>query len=485
MDMAGAAIYSYCFNVHEAAMIGNSPIMKFAFTCNRSLSVMPEVCNRASSALLDSPVKPENDKCGKQRHHYSESVIKLEAGFTIVELMITMVIFVLVLLAASGIFTTLLAQFKQQSKIMETNTEGIIGLEILRRDIEHAGYGLLWAYPAGFTCSGCGEAASAPASNYNDFPNQVPRAVICDNAGSISGIVNGSDYLVIKAVNVATNSTCQKWTNISAASVMPFSNTPPGNPRIWDTANDAFTNGEYAIVLSMNSNSVRQLVTNSSTFSIPYSFSNITSAPWPPTGSSENLVYGVDPNTSLRMPFNRADYFVSTSVNPSSRCAPNTWVLEKAVVSQGIGINGGVLQYLPLLDCVANMQVVYGLAMTSPYTQLATYANGGTGSDQITVVSSEGASAATVLATVNDPALLRQSLKEVRVYILAHEGQQDSTFTYSGPNPVPVGETLNGTFLGSYYPGTGTLSGNLLNYRWRVYTLVVKLNNLYVLPPSQ
>ena len=55
---------------------------------------------------------------------------KPEAGFTMVELMVTMVVFVLAISAASQIFTKLLTQFKQQSKVAETNIEGIVGLDL-------------------------------------------------------------------------------------------------------------------------------------------------------------------------------------------------------------------------------------------------------------------------------------------------------------------------------------------------------------------
>ena len=73
-----------------------------------------------------------------------DSSQRSEAGFTMVELMVTMVVFVLAIAAASQIFTKLLTQFKQQSKIAETNIEGIVGLDLLRQDIEHAGLGLPW-----------------------------------------------------------------------------------------------------------------------------------------------------------------------------------------------------------------------------------------------------------------------------------------------------------------------------------------------------
>ena len=71
-------------------------------------------------------------------------MVKRQEGFSLIELMITMVVFLLAIAAASNVFTGLLTQFKQQSKIAETNIEGAVGLEILRRDLESAGYGVPW-----------------------------------------------------------------------------------------------------------------------------------------------------------------------------------------------------------------------------------------------------------------------------------------------------------------------------------------------------
>ena len=69
------------------------------------------------------------------------------------------------------------------------------------------------------------------------------------------------------------------------------------------------------------------------------------------------MMYGVDQDTNLRMPFNRADYFISNT-NAPSRCAPNTGVLEKVVVNQS---DGRLTNFLPLVDCVADMQVIFRL----------------------------------------------------------------------------------------------------------------------------
>jgi hypothetical protein len=212
-----------------------------------------------------------------------------------------------------------------------------------------------------------------------------------------------------------------------------------------------------------------QLITNGSAFSTQYN--NVTTAPWPPTEQLENrIIYAVDPNTPLRMPFNRADYFISTA-NVPTRCAPNTGVLEKVVVNQS---DGGLTVFTPLLDCVADMQVGFGLDMDSN-NQIGTYAN----ADGTSVGSTEGATVGTVQATLNDnpPGVLRQRLREVRVYVLAHEGQADPSFTYT-TNTIRIGEP-DTTKTGGINPGRDyNLSADMLRYRWKVYTLVITLNNL-------
>ncbi|WP_369412257.1 PilW family protein [Geotalea toluenoxydans] len=60
-----------------------------------------------------------------------------------------------------------------------------------------------------------------------------------------------------------------------------------------------------------------------------------------------------------------ADYYIARPAPPASMpstCADNTGILYKSTVIQGTGANAGKLATgMPLLDCVADMQVVYGL----------------------------------------------------------------------------------------------------------------------------
>ena len=64
--------------------------------------------------------------------------------------MIAMAIVMLVLYAAINFFIVSVRQYKVQTKITETNVEGILGLELFRQDLESLGFGLPWNMDLGF-----------------------------------------------------------------------------------------------------------------------------------------------------------------------------------------------------------------------------------------------------------------------------------------------------------------------------------------------
>lgn len=404
-------------------------------------------------------------------HNYNDQekiMMKREEGFTLVELLITMVIFVLFMIAASTVFTGMLTQFKQQSKLAETNIEGIVGLEIMRQDIEGAGYGLPWNVEIDHDednndweqLSSYNETVSNPFG-LNDAPSNAPRAIISQNNATFStpnNIFSGSDYLAIKSVTVARNSASAKWTTLSYFS--PY-------VRTWTTAHESTPVSENLQptdrVIVLNPGGItnpRELIDNSTVFSI--TFSGVTSSSWRPDDDTKTyLVYGVDPDYALRMPFNRADYFIrkydssGNNIAPS-RCAPNTGVLEKAVVKQ----SDGSFTYLPLLECVADMQVIYGLDQNSD--------------GEFDPDSGDGYSEDISASTAQT---IREQVKQVRVYILAHEGQKDTTFTYPTPTVSLGGDVAGG--LGSTFNLASVIGDpEYKHYRWKLYTIVVTPNNL-------
>ncbi|MEJ2684537.1 MAG: prepilin-type N-terminal cleavage/methylation domain-containing protein [Candidatus Sulfobium sp.] len=389
-----------------------------------------------------------------------------DSGFTLVELMITMVIFVLVIAGASQVFTGLLTQFKQQGRISETNIGSAAGLEIMRHDIGQAGYGLPWDLADGTNVATYQEAANDGVTAWddtglNDASNPPAAVRSLNNVPDAYDALNTSDVLAIKAANVATNDECQKWTYVS------FTGTVPNFLKVWNSAGDDPAGTDQVIVLDPAANGAdRNILKNTgggnfyATLDNSFSFSpgaTALSSFDPDGGSGDSLqyvIYDIAPAgaTPIRMPFNRADYYIRRP-GPASmpvRCAPDTGILYKAVVNQSDGLH---TEY-PILDCVADMEVVYGQAGPAYTDDTHTW-------------------------SATD---LRNKLKEVRVYILAQEGQKDPNFKYtvSQDDKDMCGNSPTKIYVGEKSVGSGKcfdISTNV-NYRWKKYILVVTPDNL-------
>ncbi len=371
------------------------------------------------------------------------------AGFSIIELLVVMAILGFVLAATTDTFVNLLRSFKQQSKLAETNIEGIIGLELFRRDVENAGFGLAWVMP---TTVSYNEAAASPASTFNDCSGGVncsaPRAILNGYNGWIdtgTGFAN-SAYVVIKATNVSRNSSAQLWTYMTSSGVQTWP-TPTGVP----STSENLQNSDYVITLSpgLGNGDTRTLENTGDTLL------NVEAA-LPSTAdlAQPKLVFGISSNPPLtaapRMPFNRADYYILGPPNSflPGGCAPNTGELVKAMISQ---TDGSRTDILPILDCVADMKVIFRLDTT------------GGGTINLTTDALTGMSARDI----------RTQLKEVRIYILAQQGQKDTNYT--SPASICVGEMSGSTCV---TPGHTYNFGTNINYRWKLYTIVVQPKNV-------
>jgi prepilin-type N-terminal cleavage/methylation domain-containing protein len=399
-------------------------------------------------------------------------MLKRNGGFTLVEVLIVMVLLVGVLAIASDSFRTVVRASSTQTRIAETQMETNIGLQMLKADIEGAGLGLPWAFQRSINYNEV--ASSQPAgysvygSIYNDSTGNVPRAFICgDSVG-----FNGSDYIAIKSV-LSIGNPSQRWSYVQADLTSKGWASGDISGRL------AATDQVVVIRPQASENTFRRLVM-STTAAFSDSFSGINSA-----GSlqvqSGDIIYGINAS-ALRMPFNRTDYYVNRPATMPALCAPNTGVLYKATVNHS---DGNYTLY-PVLDCVVAMRVIIGLDMNQNGI-VDTHATGlsGTGvggsvgnvRDSGLETIGLGASTSQVQAVLTDPALLRNQLKEVRIYILAHEGRRDPDYTYPGAsNPVPLGE-FTGGFTKSVNLAT-VVGTDWSHYRWKVYRIVVKTNNL-------
>lgn len=418
--------------------------------------------------------------------HVDNRTVRLtscEDGFTLIELIVVMGIFLTLMLITSETFKTIANQSSQQSKSLETQIEGLVGLEVFRSDLEQIGFGLPWAFPVTITYNEANlDASTKPAANYwpsgsaesfNDSTGTPPRAVLSGNTKFNYDSNNiGASYLVIKSTATATNDTAKKWTSVALKY---------GGGRLvrtWNNATRDLQADDRVIVVKNNLSSTpptRELMAPSGTsFSAKFAHYSVltnTVASRPVREGDTFQVYGVAvPSTTypeqVRMPFNRSDYFITASNVPAG-CAPNTGVLYKASIDQSPSTTsgGGYNPIIPLLDCVADMQVVYGV--------------GSAGSSAVSLHEDTTNFMTRINGAADKAGAVRDQLKEIRVYILAQDGKRDLLYNYPS-RYVAVGESFDGgtTLLGRSFDLQTLIGSGWNNYRWKVYTIVVRPKNL-------
>ncbi len=387
-----------------------------------------------------------------------------ESGFSLVELIIYIALLGILMAMVFGSFIPVMQSGSRQWRIGETKIETGVGLNLLRTDLEHAGFGLPWEFPIGVTPSPYFEPlaptaptalADAPGAPNAD-PLNVPRALASEDNSASS--LNGSDYLVIRGMNVVFGATGQKWGWLGR--------DINHSPLLQSLSDPALTSTDRVIVIrpEVDTGEYRQLVLDGTNYFAHYTVADLTPFAPPPTPNDPKgvryLLYSID-DIDPRRPFNRTDYYINapTAANPQpAQCAPGTGTLVKATLNQA----NDNFTISPIVDCVADFQVVYYLDT-----------NGDGGWDTIT-----NASALNGLTAQQ----IREQVKSIRCYILTHEGGVDRTYTY--PNAlINVGDIdTDGTTLlagrmfdVSTLPGIGT---TWANYRWKVYGVVVTPQNL-------
>jgi len=404
-------------------------------------------------------------------------MISSNKGFTLIELIVVMAVFIVVIILTAQAFETILKQTGKLTKSEESNIEGIVGLEMFRHDLQQAGFGLPDSFLDSSKPPTYRESASTPASTYNDAPNNVPRALafgdnlpastITDANSQTYTILKDTDYIAVKATTLGAaapgTNTNQKWTYV----------TSTNTPHIWPSEN--LTTSDKVIVIKRSftdSTYVNQLIYDTSdttTFWTTYSTSGMATVFAPTLATDIYYIYGISQDTTLRMPFNRSDFFVaksSTSANVPTVCEPtSTGTLYKGVVRH----SDGKMDYIPLLDCVADMQVVLGWDLTD--------SSGSEGQDGVveTYSNADGSTvsgtSSLVTSALANPETLRKSLKIIKVYILAQNGRRDPDYT--GPSSMLVGQTAESSLTRTYY-----FTEDMRHYRWKLYQMILRPQNL-------
>ena len=351
-------------------------------------------------------------------------------GLTLIELMVALFILSLVVAGAFALYISNLKIYKSEAKTAETQMGKIMALELLRRDIVHAGYGLPWDVSS----ISYQEATEDEADDYNDAPTDPPRAFVLGNNAK-----NGADYLVIKSIKAAENEATRKWGILShSGTTWEFEARGEGGN---------FTGQDYVIFIGgIEEDVTRQLHKDGSNWywSGTTDYDTIGLDP-----DTLYLIYGVSTNgTEPRMPFNRVDYYLDRPDDGlPDKCNPSTYILYRATIKHA----DGTRDPQPLLDCVKDFQVAFGLDTD--------------GDGDIDSWSS---------APPSTPENVRDRVKEVRVFILYQEGQRLEH--EASTTSITLGDTQTGPLK----PNPFTPSGEDRHYRWKVLKLVVRPLNMGV-----
>jgi prepilin-type N-terminal cleavage/methylation domain-containing protein len=381
-------------------------------------------------------------------------IYKNNKGFSLIEQLIVLVLFSVVITITSNIFDALLPKAKSLAKSEISSTQGIIGLEMLRSDLEKTGFGLFTGVdisPPTYS-----EAVATPASNYNDAPNGIPRAITAGN-DLTSAVLSGTDYLVIKATNVAVNSASQCWTVVNGSSAS----------KVWGANDLKESRNDRVVALTqsyINNEMSRKLIYSGSNTTVAYKANAKYAAPFATySGNMQYYYYGLDNTSTTRTPFNRADYMVKRiSGDVPDKCSPAAGVLYKSILNQ----SDGSMQDIALLDCVADMQVVFGWNTGTDSSNFAvdTYTNAD---------GSSPGGLSTAVQPLTDANTIMTRLKLIKVYILAQDGGYDKNYTNTN-TAMKVGVTGETGFTKTV---NLTLS-DYRNYRWKLYHLAVRPKNL-------
>ncbi len=369
-----------------------------------------------------------------------------QKGMTILELMIVLVIFSVVMAGLYSSYQTMMRQGVKEFRIAQSEMETNISANIIKRDMNLAGYGLADNYNGLFTAV---SATVGGGISQNSTTKGYPSTLTL--MGTALGIQSGA---------------AQHWTYISdySGGVASFAT--------WTDVREDVKNNDVVILMDP---STKTLLTQGADWKFIFNGSGnpLTTLASTPlsltTGNKGYLLYGIyrlGDSSAATQPFYAVAY--SLGGTAPSNCAPNTLNLLRAESSTTSAPSGGS----PVMNCVAEFRIAFGL----------TTAGSADSSVGLPIDFWDNTGA---VANLYSPTDLKKRLKQIRAYLLIQEGSYDSGYTYKNPDTTPGYFGTQTIRVGDLYmPGGGTgrdytLQPGQGNYHWRVLSYTATPRNLH------
>lgn len=377
--------------------------------------------------------------------------MKGQSGLTLVELMVSLAIVLLVIAAATAAYIRIMRTYSTQGALSQNFMQNLTGFELLRYDIEMAGFGL----PQYIT--GISYAEALAQGDYTSNAPPYDPAVLNEASASLNN-ANGPPHPFVLSTTTQTTLWGKPEVLAIKSSLADINSASSHFALVSDGQEPIATlvSGDHYIELD----NTGALVPNPSTDSWDDTF-NPTSLPT--TNGQVYYLYGLSTGATTRMPFNRVDYYLDNT-NVPKYCDSGTFVLERGVISQ----TTGMLVSSPLINCVEDFQVAFGIDPTGDATQALKWQ---TDLNQENIVGGQGAGYPMTAAQ------MRQYLREVKVYVIYQEGhgKVSPTSGYRFSGSLILGKDLSPN---PFSVNTFTPTGVNAQYRWKLLEIDVKPMNM-------
>lgn len=358
-------------------------------------------------------------------------------GFSLVELMVTMVIFGILM---TGIFQAYIVQMRNTTReygIAESDIDRSVGQGIINRDIFMAGYGLADDYAG----------AIHPVTGIASYAPWALQAT--------DGSTSAPDTLTLMGTALGMNSQqAQHWSYVTEFTGINV------KLKSWSDSREDIQDDDNVILID---SATKRLLTGTGSPNWLFRFdAHDVAVPtddefvgWsdPRSGTVAYALYDSGGTPAATQPYYAVRYYLSSANGDG--CAPGVKNLQRAESRTTETPDGNNADSNAVIPCVADFQVAIGLD-TNNDREIDLWQNGG--------VTTAGG---------YDPARLNRSLRQVRVYALTQIGDRDNFYTYPSPT-IQVGDPSLGAGVGR----TFTLSAAQRKYRWRVIRFIAVPRNI-------